>query len=102
MLPTLAALGLLTVTVPAQSPTPSPTGTPIPLVAPGTTPKPLIRLAPQPLTATQVTAFLTQLAGGTPATPVPLVGNPPAGTAIRKLELVISGSGTGIIYGEVQ
>jgi hypothetical protein len=31
-----------------------------------------------------------------------LVGNPPAGTAIRKLELVISGSGTGIIYGEVQ
>jgi hypothetical protein len=93
----LAVLSLLPVSARSQSPTPIPLVTPTP--APG---KPLIRLKPQPLTATQVTAFLTQLAGGTPVTPVPIVGAPPAGTAIRRLVLVISGSGTGMIYGVVQ
>ena len=96
----LAACVLLTITSRAQSPTPTPT--PIPLVAPSATPKPMIRLVPQPLTAAQVTAFLTQLAGGTPATPVPVVGTPPAGTVIKRLVLVVSGSGTGMIYGAVQ
>jgi hypothetical protein len=95
-----AAFALLTVTAAAQSPTP----TPIPMLAatPAPTPKPLIHLVPQPLTAAQVTAFLTQLEGGTPTTPVPTIGTPPAGTAIVRLVLVISGSGTGMIYGAVQ
>ncbi len=64
--------------------------------------RPVIQLTPQPLTAVQVTAFLTQLSGGTPATPVPIVGSPPVGTSLVRLTLVISGSGTGMIYGVVQ
>ncbi len=98
----LAATALLTVTVAAQSPTPTATPIPLMVATPAPTPKPLIHLVPQPLTADQVTAFLTQLTGGTPATPVPTIGTPPPGTAIRRLVLVISGSGAGMIYGAVQ
>jgi hypothetical protein len=98
---TIAAL--FTGVLMAQSPTPTPT--PIPLLAAqvASTPAPVVQIAPQPLTAAQVTAFLTTISTGIWQPGTPTIGALPAGTSrVLQLILNVNPDGTGSLGGAAQ